>query len=37
MLFIIIPKTVYSRPSVAQTLIARLPRLFRTRSLVPLK
>ena len=26
---------VYSRPSVARTLMARLPRLFRTRSLSP--
>ena len=26
---------IYSRTSVARTLMARLPRLFRTRSLVP--
>ena len=28
---------IYSRNSVARTLMARLPRLFRTRSCVPLK
>ena len=26
---------IYSRPSVAQTLMARLPRLFGTRSWIP--
>ena len=30
-------KTVYTRPSVARTLMARLLRLLRTRSLVPWK
>ena len=30
-------KCLYSRTSVARTLMARLPRLFRTRSRVPRK
>ena len=30
-------RSKYSRTSVARTLMARLPRLFQTRSLVPKK